>query len=118
MDTYVTDGDFYLNTTGHPIGIHSIEEACQRVRFSLLTEKGSFAFDRQLGADYDYIFFESDPDFRLFVMDAVSDQKDISIGEVTAERDGNYIVITAQVFYGDESMNTEVRINGNIRADT
>ncbi len=114
MDTYVINGDFFLDGTGHTVSIHSIEEACQRVRFSLLTEKGSFAYNRQFGADHDYLFSENEPDVRMFVMDAVSGQKEISIGEVAAEWDGGSVTITAEVFFGGESMNTEVTINGNI----
>lgn len=114
MDTYVTDGDFFQSKTGYPISICSLEEACQRVRFSLLTKKGSFAYDRQLGADYDYIFSEESPDVRMFVAEAVSDQRDISIGSVAAERNGSSISITAEVYFGDMSMETEVTIYGNV----
>ena len=118
MDTYVINGDFDLNVTGHPIAVHSIEEACQRVRFCLLTKKGSFAYDRQLGADHDYLFGEETPDIKLFVTDALSDQKEISIGDVSSEIENGYIRLNIEVFYEDLSMETEVVINGNIRRNT
>ena len=114
MDTLVTDGDFYQNETGCPISIHSIEEACQRVRFCLLTRRGSFAYDRHLGADYDYIFEQENADPRLFVADAIADEENISVGEVTAVRNNNKITLTVEVYFGDECMNTEVTINGNV----
>lgn len=114
MDTLVMDGDFYQNTVGSPISIHSLKEACQRVRFCLLTKRGTFAYDRQLGADYEYLFSQETADPRLFVTDAVSDQKSISVGKVTAERNENNITITVEVYYGGESRNTEVTINGNL----
>lgn len=116
MDTLVENGSFAANVCGLPVSINSVDEACQRVRFSLLTRKGSFAYDRELGADYDYLFSKSkdDIDVRMFACEAIASQKEISVGTVSAQWEDNSVTLSVEVIFAGESKITEVTINGNI----
>lgn len=52
MDILISDGDIAALSAGGYSYIHGIEEAVQRVLISVLTAKGSFVYDRELGTDY------------------------------------------------------------------
>ena len=114
MDTLVVNGDFAEDVCGLPLCINSAEEACQRVRFCLMTRRGSFAYDREFGADYDYLFSDN-ADIRLFVCEAAARQKDIAVGEVSAQWEDGSVELSVEVIFKGESSTVEVTLkNGNI----
>ena len=116
MDTLVQDGDFKTDVSGYTEEIYSIDEACQRVKFILLTQKGDFIFDRELGSDFSGLIRSSDisREAELRCREALADQKEISVGTVTAESNSVFIKLFVEVFYGEESRILEVILNGDV----
>ena len=52
MDIRLVDGDISLSDSGSPEMIRGLDEAVQRVRMAASVSRGSFRYDRELGADY------------------------------------------------------------------
>lgn len=112
MDTLIENGDFKTDVCGYPKKIYSIDEACQRVNMILSTKKGEFIYDREFGADFSGLLKSSNRSMEaeLRCREAVADQKEISIGGVTVDLDGIYIVLNVEVIYGGKVKNLEVRL--------
>lgn len=117
MDTLVLNGDFDVDVCGVPREIRSIDEACQRVRFSLAIKKGSYIYNRNLGADFSSLnnYEDINKTARLLCMEALVGQDEISLGKVLAEKneDGDY-KLTVEVIFNNESRMTEVTVNADV----
>lgn len=116
MDYYV-DGDYIVDDSGSMSKIYSIDEACQRVRFILLTRKESFVYNRELGADFTPIFdgyydevFAAKLAEQL-CREALVDQKDISIERVNLTINNGEYRLSMRVVFGEEKKNVEVLLN-------
>lgn len=114
MDTLIENGDHETDSRGYPYDICSADEACQRARFILSTKKGSFIYDRELGSDHDYLLANADKEgcARLFCEEALSCQKELSLGRVIAEENERGVSLSAEIIYNGESRFTEVFISG------
>lgn len=117
MDTLVKDGDFAVDVCGLPHEIRSIDEACQRVVFSLSAVKGTYIYDRSLGADFSPLKDCEDMNktARLLCLEALVGQKEISLGDVTAKTDENgNIILSVEVIFENKSKTTEVTVNADV----
>jgi len=114
MDTLIENGDHKTDSRGYPFVIRCADEACQRASFILSTKRGSFIYDRELGSDHDYLLANAEKEgcARLFCEEALSKQKEISLGRVIAERNERGVCLSAEIIYNGESRFTEVVING------
>lgn len=114
MDTLINNGDFETDSRGYPFVIRSAEEACQRASFLLATKKGSFIYDRSLGSDHDYLLENADIEgcARLFCEEALSQQREISLGSVNVEEAEGRVRLSVEIIFNGESRFAEVIING------
>ena len=116
MDIYA-DGDFIVNDSGGMKKIYGVEEACQRVRFILSTKKGSFVYNRELGADFSPVldgFFEEEYRSKLaeqLCREALVDQKDISVERVSLTDNNGEYILSLRVVFGEEKKNVEVLLS-------
>lgn len=117
MGVYVLN-DVGIDNCGNRTEIYSIDEACQRVRFILMTEKGSFIYNRNFGADFSPLLnseFDEENSGKLAALlcrEALAEQKEISIENVSCEiTDGGKYNLKMDVLFGGESKVLEVLIN-------
>lgn len=116
MDVYV-NGDFVLDNCGYPEEVCSIDEACQRVRFILLTKKGGFIYNRELGADFSSIlsggYSEGDGNklAELLCREALAEQEEISVENVTLQHSGGKYHLKFKVLFDGREKSVEVDLN-------
>lgn len=115
MDVRINDGDLALLPNGDYERIGGIDEAVQRVRMVVMTNRGEFIYNRSLGVDYDaFSLIEEDAVGRLdmLIKEAAAD-----IGGVRTEVvafDKETMTIGIRVTYNGRSAVTEVDISGII----
>ncbi len=115
MDVRITDGDIVPNDNGDYAYISGLDEAVQRVRMVVLTDKGSFLYDRNLGVNYD-AFSPNDEDAAA-KLDMLVKEAAVDIGGVETEvlsYDAQNAVAAVKVTYNGRSAVTEVNISGNL----
>lgn len=114
MDVKIENGDIALMTNGDYKMIGDLDEAVQRVRMVMLTDRGTFVFDRTLGVDYDaFSPEEDDPAGKLdmLVKEAAADiDADVEVLSYDAQNAAAQVKVT----YHGRTVVTEVDISGNI----
>lgn len=113
MDVKIVDGDITMQANGDLMYIDGLDEAVQRVKMVVMTDKGTFLYDRNLGVDYDaFSDEEEDPVGKLdmLIKEAVAD-----IGGVeTKVLSYDAATVRIKVIYNGKAAVTEVDISGNI----
>ncbi len=117
MGVYVY-GDFDVNTSGYIEEVYSVDEACQRVRFILTTKRRSFIYNRDFGADFSLLFESNGSEeeknklAELLCREALAEQKEISVENVTAENiGGGKYRLKMNVVFGELSKVMEVDVS-------
>ena len=112
MDTLIVDGDFDVDVSGYPKKIYGSDEAFQRAAIILSTEKGSFIYDRELGVDLSGVDDSRDipKEIQLRCREALVDQKEISVGNVTVKGGSYSRVYNVEVIYGENVRVMEVSV--------
>lgn len=116
MDILISDGDVRLSDCGEVTNITSIDEACQRARLIFSTKKGSFAYNRSLGADFSSVDSSDVPSktAKLICEEALASQKEISVGDVRLSQSSNGALLNVEIIYNGENKTVEVDISENI----
>ena len=115
MDVKITDGDIELLPDGAYMPISGLDEAIQHVRMAVLTNRGSFRYDRSFGLDFDAFSPEADDpaaQLDMLVKEAAAD-----VGGVETEvlsYDAQTSTAQIKVSYRGSSAVTEVDFSGNI----
>ena len=115
MDIRIENGDICLNDAGQSELIGGLEETAQRVRIAASALRGSFRYNRQLGADYSSVTAD-DPlakeKLELLIGEAAEGAADTRITLDSFDPDSRRAVI--RLSRGDETMITEADLNGYI----
>ncbi len=115
MDVKITNGDIDLRADGAYRVISGLAEAIQRVRMVILTNRGSFIYDRRLGTDYGA--FSPSEALPAEKLDMLIKEAAADIGGVETEvvsYDSQTSVVAVRVTYHGASAVTEVDISGNL----
>ena len=113
MDVLLKNGDIANLSAGGYTYISGIDEAVQRVRISVLTAKGEFMYDRDLGTDYSGL--ESTvplltEKLDMLIKEACCDIGDTEVRVLSINRETLTAVI--EVLYRNEKTITEVDLSG------
>ena len=115
MDAKIINGDIAVKSNGDYDTVSDLEEAVQRVRMVMMTDRGAFRYARGLGVDYDaFSVEEADPVAKL---DLLLKEGIADIGGVDAEvlhYDPQTAAVGVRVSYHGRTAETEVDISGNI----
>ncbi|MBQ9680454.1 MAG: hypothetical protein IJV48_07230 [Ruminococcus sp.] len=116
MDIRLSDGDIALTPAGDCEYISGIDEAVQRVRIAVLTKKGSFLYDRELGTDYsglsrDDSMLREKLDMR--VKESCADIDGVQVAAVRLGYNRQHAIITVK--YQNEESYTEVDLTEYIQ---
>ena len=115
MDAKIENGDLVMTVNGGYAAVGGIDEAVQRVRLVMMTNRGAFLYDRRLGVDYDA--FSPDEDDPVGKLDMLVKEGIADLGGVDAQvtgYDAQHAVVTVRVTYNGRAAVTEVDISGNI----
>jgi len=115
MDVRITGGDIAILSDGDYASISGLDEAVQRVCMTMLTERGSFPYDRSLGVDYGA--FGEDYDAPAARLDMLLKEAIADVGGVEAEvlsfTEASSIARIKVTYHGSSAV-TEVDISGLI----
>lgn len=117
MDNLIQNGDFALDVCGLQKPIDSIDEACQRVLFTMSVKRGSYPYNRLLGCDFSSL--KNDENIEktalLLCREAISNQSEISIDSVAVtENQDNTYHLTINLSYSNRCKKVEVDVNADI----
>lgn len=115
MDVLISDGDIATRTAGGYSYIYGLEEAVQRVLIAVLTVKGSFIYDRELGTDYGSLRAD-DPliteKLDMLIKEACCDIADTDVEVISFDSQVKAAMI--EVSYRADTTITEVDLSGII----
>lgn len=112
MDARIENGDIYLTSSGDTEYLSGVREAVQRALIAATAVKGTFIYDRSLGADYAAIGEEGISLGRLdmLIREAAADIADTQV-RVTGW-DADHHTAALSVTYGGKTAATEVDLHG------
>lgn len=116
MDVLLKDGDIAVGSSGDYTYISGIDEAVQRVLISVLTVKGEFIYDRELGTDYkglskdDALLTEK---LDMLFKEACCDISDTEVEVLSCDTES--LIAEISVSYKGSITNTEVDLSGILR---
>lgn len=115
MDVLIADGDISTRKAGGYSYINGLEEAVQRVLIAVLTVKGSFIYDRELGTDYGSLTAD-DPliteKLDMLIKEACCDIADTDVEVISF--DSQAMIALIEVSYRADKTITEVELSGII----
>lgn len=112
MDVRISDGDVLLSAAGMTEYLCGVHEAAQRVRIAASVDKGSFIYNRALGADYAALD-ERQPlteSLDMLIREAAAGAADTEVSVTSADEHSAVLRIT----HGGETVTTEVDLYGNV----
>ena len=113
MDVLIADGDIAAKAAGGYSYIYGLEEAAQRALIAVLTVKGSFIYDRELGTDYGSL--RVDDELITEKLDMLIKESCCDIAETDVEVlsfDGLSKKARIEVVYRADTKTTEVDLSG------
>ena len=114
MDVRLGNGDVYLNAEGKTEYLCAADEAAQRALIAASVTKGSFRYDRSLGADYaavgDTAMLTEKLDMLIREAAAGVGGAEVTVTGFDAERG----IASLRVTHAGETITTEVDIHGNL----
>ena len=115
MDVRIENGDIYLTPAGKTEYLSCVREAAQRVLIAAAVTKGSFRYDRSLGADYASLGTNdiSRERLEMLIREAAAGIADTDIA-VTGW-DAEHRVASLSVTHGGKTITTEVDLYANLR---
>lgn len=111
MDIRIENGDIVLNANGDYARIDDLDEAVQQVRAVVLTERGSFVYDRGFGVDYD-AFDETHDAARLDMLIREATADIAGVETEVLSYDAERRIVRLKVYYLGRSAETEVNLSG------
>ena len=115
MDLKVENGDIAVNEQGYPLRVYGTDEAWQRAALVLSINKGTYMYDRELGADWSCLSPEpTDEEVLLLCREALADHEEIYIESASARRTGRHILLTFTVRDGENFKTGEVNIDAQL----
>ena len=115
MDARIENGDIALRLNGDYDTVSGLDEAVQRVRMVMMTNRGTFLYRRGLGVDYDA--FSPQEENPVGKLDMLIKEAIAGIDGVDAEAlryDAQNAIVGVRVTYNGRAAETEVDISGNL----
>lgn len=118
MDTALSEGDFLINSKGHPISIDGASELIQQALIRLSVKKGSFTYDKELGSNLYKLktSYKNDTELKqailIYAKEALEPMKNVKITGLSIEHqnDGENLEITFELTALTEQVQVEVTI--------
>lgn len=109
-DAKLRDGDVVLEPSARIAAVRGADARLQRAYILIKTKKGSFKYNRELGADYDALASaKNEAELEQILNEALAPLDDAYVRVVSAGQS-----VTAEIVCGDKTRTTEVTPNGNI----
>lgn len=115
MDVRLENGDIRVSDSGSREMIFGLEEAAQRVMLAASVMKGSFIYDRGLGADYSGLSLDDpllEEKLEMLIREAAAGIADAQVELESFSPAGR--IAALRVSRGSESMMIEVDLDGFI----
>ena len=114
MELFLKNGDYVPNGKGGFAHVSGGEELLQRVLFRLIARRGGFPLMPELGSRL-YLLPGHKPGewealARLYVSEALAEEKNLNVTEVTVTPTGNGVEIEVMLEYQGETLTLTVEV--------